>query len=299
MAKTLKKQPATRKKNTRTRKRKRAEVQRRYREKKKQSGEPVKKASPEDKAKQLEQLRQRQRRFKANKKASEESKEKAQKPFSESLPVKFASPKPDSKGQACPGKVRAISLPEKGTLIKEPLFLPNGKINNNLTRWIVVRAEPDYNQQPNFKFGDPITCRNYRWRETEQWSREPLNCEMSFGEAARAGKPKSLRRCHECGLAVSANEEDHKEECVKVIKQREKKIKKLRKTGEPEYLIRWHRKNWAGLCRNAVTDPVQKRKPDAGPKWYEFKVVPLSNKYYNILHAPRPPSSYLMRPLMQ
>ena len=76
-----------------------------------------------------------------------------------------------------------------------------------------------------------------------------------------------------------------------------KKIKKLRKAGEPEYLIRWHRKNWAGLCRNALTDPVQKRKPDAGPKWYEFKVVPLSNKYYNILHAPRPPSSYLMRPL--
>ena len=121
------------------------------------------------------------------------------------------------------GSGRAISLPEKSTQIEEPLFLPNGKVNTNLTRWIVVRAEPDYNQQPNFKFGDPITCRNYRWRETEQWSREPLNCEMSFGEAARTGKPKSMQRCRKCGLGVSANEEDHKEECVKVIKQREKK----------------------------------------------------------------------------
>ena len=122
MAKTLKKQPATRKENTRTRKRKHAEVQRRYREKKKQSGEPVKNASPEDKAKQLEQHRQRQRRYKANKKASEESKEKAQKPFSDSLPVKFASPKTDSKGQACPGKVCAISLPEKAHRSKNLYF---------------------------------------------------------------------------------------------------------------------------------------------------------------------------------
>ena len=184
MTKTLKKQPTTRKENAA--KRKNAEAARKYRKKKKQSGEPVKTtSSSKNRTQLLEQQRQRQRRYEANKKASKEC-------FSDSLPVKFASPKTDSKGQACPGKVRAISLPEKGTLIKEPLFLPNGKINNNLTRWIVVRAEPDYNQQPNFKFGDPITCRNYRWRETEQWSREPLNCEMSFGEAARTGKPKSM-----------------------------------------------------------------------------------------------------------
>ena len=63
-----------------------------------------------------------------------------------------------------------------------------------------------------------------------------------------------------------------------------KKIKKLRKAGEPEYLIRWHRKNWAGLCRNAVTDPVQRRTANPGPKWYEFKVVPLSrDRHYKSL----------------
>ena len=109
---------------------------------------------------------------------------------------------------------------------------------------------------------------------------------MSFGEAARTGKPKSLRLCRKCGLGVSANEEDHKEECVKVIKQsnkqREKQTKKLRKAGSPEHLIRWHRKNWAD--RDPVTDPVQRRTANPGPKWYEFKVVPLSrDRHYKSL----------------
>ena len=48
------------------------------------------------------------------------------------------------------------------------------------------------------------------------------------------------------------------------------------------------------LKRAGVWAPVRKRKPDAGPKWYEFKVVPLNrDKHYNSLAA-RPPCRYLM-----
>ena len=272
MAKTLKKQN---KQEVNAKKRKHAEAQRRYREKKKQSGEPVRSTSPKDKAKQLEQQRQRKRRYDANKRVSKESKEKAEKPFSDLLPVKFAEPKFDSKDQAHSGKVplgfgRAISLPEKSTPIEEPLFLPNGAINEKLTRWKVVRATPGsfltYNPQPNFKFGDPITCRSfeYKWRETDQWSREPLNYKMSFEEAARTGKPKSMRRCSKCGWDVSANEEDHKETCAKEIKRRRKETNKLKRAGV-----------WA---------PIQRRKADPDPKWCEFKVVPLNrNKQYKSL----------------
>ena len=105
------------------------------------------------------------------------------------------------------------------------------KINKKLirTRWIVVRAAPDFLFLPqlDFKLGDPIptTWRSsqYIWRETEQWSREPINYGMSFEEAARTGKPKSMRTCGKCGYGVSTNEEDHKEECARVIKRRIKK----------------------------------------------------------------------------
>ena len=192
----------------------------------------MKSTSPKDRTKLLEQHRQWQRRYRAKEKASKESKKEAKKPFSDSLPVKFASPKMDSKSQARPGKVCAISLPEKSTLIEEPLFLSNGKINEKLirTRWIVVRAAPYSlygNQQPDFKLGDPIpttwSSSQYIWRETEQWSREPINYGMSFEEAARTGKPKSFRTCSKCGYEVSTNEEDHKEECARVIKRRIKK----------------------------------------------------------------------------
>ena len=52
------------------------------------------------------------------------------------------------------------------------------------------------------------------------------------------------------------------------------------------------------LKRAGVWAPVRKRKPDAGPKWYEFKVVPLNrDKHYNSLAA-RPPSRYSMPPLI-
>ena len=122
MTKTLKKQPDTR--DEEERKRKNAESARKYRKKRKQSGKPVTSTSPKDRTKLLEQQRQRQMRYEANKKDS--------KPFSDLLPVKFAEPKIDSKDQARSGKVplgsdRAISLPEKSTQIEEPLFLSNDR----------------------------------------------------------------------------------------------------------------------------------------------------------------------------
>ena len=131
-----------------------------------------------------------------------------------------------------------------------------------------MRAAPDplFLPQVDFKLGDPIPTTwhssQYKWRETEQWSREPVNYGMSFEEAARTGRPKSVRTCSKCGSEVSTNEEDHKEECARVIKRRKKN--KLKR---------------AGVCA-----PVQKRKPDAGPKWYEFKVVPLNrHRHYKTL----------------
>ena len=103
MAKTLKKQPAPRKENGR--KRKNAEAARKYRKKKKESGEPVKKMLlPKTKPSNWNNI--------DNSRGSTKPKNRPVRNPKKRHKSLFARPKIDSKGQALPGKVCAVSLPE-------------------------------------------------------------------------------------------------------------------------------------------------------------------------------------------